>query len=54
LSSIFGLYFGMTVCCCAPLVFGICTFMLPEYGRKYRERLARENKTASTSEQANA
>lgn len=43
LSSVMGLYMGMSICCCAPIVFGILTFFLPEYGRKYREKQSLKN-----------
>lgn len=38
-----GLYKAMALCCLSPLLFGVLTFFLPEYGRKHVEKLQEKN-----------
>lgn len=38
-----GLYKAMAICCLSPILFGILTLFLPERGRKYQERMEKEN-----------
>lgn len=42
-----GIHNALAVCCLTPIIWGILTLFIPERGRKYYERLARDRQTAS-------
>ncbi len=44
LGETMGLYNGMAICCLSPLLFGVLTLFLPEFGRKAQEKKAAEAK----------